>query len=93
MTFDEEQTAAFLLGVRTECTSSNVAAAWYEADQENGTMFIEFDGKGKPNTVYWWHNQPYDVATSFANASSKGVWVWSQYNWPKVTYDGKFTLG
>lgn len=91
--FNEEEEAAFLLGVRVPCVSSNVAAAWYEPDQENGTLYIEFDGKGSPNTVYWWYGQSYDVARSFARAGSKGRWCWEVYNWPNVRYDGKFTLG
>ena len=92
-TFSEEQRVSFLLGIRTECQSSNVRAAWYVSDQEGGALYIEFKGPdGGPGTVYWWFGIPFSVAESFAAADSKGHWCWVHFNWPRVTYDGKFAL-
>ena len=78
--FDDDETAAFLLGVTIPVRSSNMKAAWY--DDEEGRLYAQF----RNDSVYSIEADEH-LLESFARASSKGGW-WHDH----VTRTGKEAL-
>lgn len=75
--FSDQETLNFLNGVYTPTPdSSNVAGAFWNPDEE--ILHIAFHG-GHPEegiSAYEYLGITYDMAMSFAEADSKGKWVW-----------------
>ena len=88
--FSSSDTMGFVLGEWTPCVSSNVAEAMYDEGEQ--TLYIGFDG-GDPGGGVDYHayfGVNFDMAMSFANAPSKGIWVWENLRrtgWPATAIE------
>jgi len=70
---DVEDKSAFLLGAWMKVSSSNVAGAQWDEDRQ--VMTLEF----RDGSFYEYANCDSGTAESFADAPSKGGWVWDVF--------------
>ena len=73
---DTEANSAFLLGVYTPVSSSNVQGIQYELETE--TLTITFNN----DTTYEYPGVNADMALSMLTSTSKGQWVWRNLRKP-----------
>jgi hypothetical protein len=72
--FDDDEMAAFLLGIRVSCRSSWIAAA--EWDEASSTLILNLAKNGHD---YRFRPTDYNAAVDFARAYSKGHWYWIEW--------------
>ncbi len=71
--FSEDDLRRFLLGEEIACESSAMTAARYDEDRQELTLKLM---GGRPDG-YTWPGIDTDMAWDFAEARSKGTWMWA----------------